>query len=51
MMRQRLISKEHAKVMADAGGVIGVWTHLVDSSAEYVQAVRDMVDAVGIDRV
>jgi microsomal dipeptidase-like Zn-dependent dipeptidase len=51
MMRQRLISKEHAKVMANAGGVIGVWTHLVDSPAEYVQAVRDMVDFVGIDHV
>ena len=51
MMRQRLISKEHAKAMADAGCVIGVWTHLVDSPAEYVQAVRDMVDVVGIDHV
>jgi membrane dipeptidase len=51
MMRQRLISKEHAKVIADAGGVIGVWTHLVDSPTEYVQAVRDMVEVVGIDHV
>jgi membrane dipeptidase len=51
MMRPRLISKEHAKTIADAGGVIGVWTHLVDSTAEYVQAVRDMVDVVGIDHV
>src|SRR5262249_8651199 len=30
MMRARLISKEHAKTIADAGGVVGVWTHLVD---------------------
>jgi len=51
MMRQRLISKEHAKAMADGGCVIGVWTHLVDSPAEYVQAVREMVDVVGIDHV
>ncbi len=51
MMRSRLLSKEHAKVIADAGGVVGVWTHLVDSPAECVQAVRDMVDAVGIDHV
>ena len=51
MMRPRLLSKEHAKVIADAGGVVGVWTHLVDSPAEYVQAVRDMVAAVGIDHV
>jgi microsomal dipeptidase-like Zn-dependent dipeptidase len=51
MMRPRLISKEHAKAMADAGCVIGIWTHLVDSPAEYVQAIRDMVDVVGIDHV
>lgn len=51
MMRPRLISKEHAKVIADAGGVVGVWTHLVDSPAEYVQAVRAMADVVGIDHV
>jgi microsomal dipeptidase-like Zn-dependent dipeptidase len=51
MMRPRLINKEHAKTIADAGGVIGVWTHLVDSPAEYVQAVRAMVDVVGIDHV
>jgi membrane dipeptidase len=51
MMRSRLISKEHAKTIADAGGLVGVWTHLVDSPAEYVQAVRDMVDVVGIDHV
>ena len=51
MMKSRLLSKEHAKVIAEAAGVVGVWTHLVDSPAEYVQAVRDMVDAVGIDHV
>jgi len=51
MMRPRLLSKEHAKVIADAGGVVGVWTHLVDSPAEYVQAVRDMAEVVGIDHV
>jgi microsomal dipeptidase-like Zn-dependent dipeptidase len=51
MMRPRLISKETAKAIADAGGVIGVWTHLVDSPSEYVQAVRAMVDVVGIDHV
>ncbi len=51
MMKSRLLSKEHAKVIADAGGLVGVWTHLVDSPAEYVQAVRDMVDAVSVDHV
>jgi microsomal dipeptidase-like Zn-dependent dipeptidase len=51
MMRPRLISKEQAKIVADAGGVIGVWTHLADSPLEYAQNIRALVDVVGIDHV
>jgi membrane dipeptidase len=51
MMRPRLISKEHAKVVAGAGGVVGVWTHLADSLKEFVLSIKAMVDAVGIDHV
>ncbi|MES2519278.1 MAG: membrane dipeptidase [Bacteroidota bacterium] len=51
MMKPRLISKEQAKIVADAGGVIGVWTHLSDSALEYAQNVRALVDVVGIDHV
>jgi membrane dipeptidase len=51
MMKPRLISKEHAKVVADAGGMIGVWTHLADSLKEFVESIKAMVDAVGIDHV
>jgi microsomal dipeptidase-like Zn-dependent dipeptidase len=51
MMRPRLISKEHAQVIADAGGVIGVWTHLADSPLEYAQNIRALVDVIGIDHV
>ena len=51
MMKPRLISKEHAKVVADAGGVIGVWTHLADSLKEFVESITAMVDAVGIEHV
>ena len=51
MMRPRLISKERAKVVADAGGVIGVWTHLADSPSEYAKNVRALVEVVGIDHV
>ncbi|MBV8811142.1 MAG: hypothetical protein JO033_20940 [Acidobacteriaceae bacterium] len=35
MMRPRLIGKEQAKIVADAGGVIGVWTHLADTRMKY----------------
>ena len=51
MMKPRLISKEHAKVVADAGGVIGVWTHLADSLKDFVESIKAMADAVGIDHV
>ena len=51
MMKPRLISKGHAKVVADAGGVIGVWTKLADSLKEFVESIKAMVDAVGIDHV
>ena len=51
MMRTRLISKEQAKIVADAGGVIGVWTHLSNTALEYAQNIRAMVDVVGIDHV
>jgi membrane dipeptidase len=51
MMRPRLISKEHAKIIATAGSLVGIWTHLVDSPAEYVQGIRAMADAIGIEHV
>lgn len=51
MMRPRLIGKEQAKIVADAGGVIGVWTHLADTPLQYAENVRAMVDVIGIDHV
>jgi membrane dipeptidase len=51
MMRPRLISKEQAKMVANAGGVIGVWTHLADTPLEYARNVRALVDVIGIDHV
>lgn len=51
MMKPRLISKDHAKVVADAGGIVGVWTHLAGSLAEFVESISAMVDAIGINHV
>jgi membrane dipeptidase len=31
--------------------VVGVWTKMTDTPAEYVQAIREMVDVAGIDHV
>ncbi len=51
MMRPRLISKEQAKIVANAGGLVGVWTHLADTPAEYARNVRALVDVIGVDHV
>ncbi|KOS07589.1 peptidase M19 [Flavobacterium akiainvivens] len=51
MMKPRLISQEQAKIVANAGGVIGVWTHLAETPLEYAQNIRAMADVVGIDHV
>ena len=51
MMRPRLISKVQAKVVADAGGLVGVWTHLADTPLAYARNVRALVDVIGVDHV
>lgn len=51
MMMPRLISKEQAKIVANAGGIIGVWTHLVDTPLGYAENIRAMVDVVGTEHV
>lgn len=51
MMLPRLVSKEQAKIVANNGGVIGVWTHLASSPTEYAQNIRAMVDVVGVEHV
>jgi membrane dipeptidase len=51
MMRPRLISKEQAKIVADAGGLVGVWTHLSDTPLDYAKNIRALVDVIGVDHV
>src|SRR5271167_4997648 len=51
MLKPRLISKDYAKLVADAGGVVGVWTHLTDSLKEFIESIKAMVDAIGIEHV
>jgi membrane dipeptidase len=50
-MQRRLITKEQAREVANAGGVIGVWWRLVGTMQGYVAAIRHMVDALGVDHV
>ena len=51
MMQPRLLNRERAKVVSDAGGVIGVWKYMAGSVREYVQNIKAMVDLAGIDHV
>jgi membrane dipeptidase len=51
MMRPRLISKEQAKIVANAGGLVGVWTHLADTPSEYARNIRALADVIGVDHV
>jgi membrane dipeptidase len=51
MMRARLISKEQAAMVANAGGLVGVWTHLAATPLEYAQNVKALVDVIGVDHV
>jgi microsomal dipeptidase-like Zn-dependent dipeptidase len=51
MMRPRLIGKEQAKLVANAGGLIGVWTHLSDTPSEYARNICALADVIGVDHV
>jgi membrane dipeptidase len=51
VMRPRLISKEQARMVANAGGLVGVWTHLADTPSDYARNVRALVDVIGVDHV
>ncbi len=49
---KRAISKEHAKVIAATGGVIGMWPSGFNKSFdEFVDNTKRMIDVAGIDHV
>lgn len=49
----RLISLEHATLVAATGGIIGSWPSGIGqrSFADYIDSIQRLVDAVGIDHV
>jgi membrane dipeptidase len=49
----RLISAEHAKLVAAAGGIIGSWPSGAGQAtfADYLDSIRRLVDTVGVDHV
>jgi membrane dipeptidase len=46
----RQISRDHARVIAETGGAIGIW-HFFPSLEKYVDGLKEMVDVVGVDHV
>jgi membrane dipeptidase len=51
MSHPRLISIEHAKLVASAGGIIGSWPSGIGqaSFSDYIDSIQRLVDTVGID--
>jgi len=47
---RRLVTREQARAVADAGGVVGVWLNFA-SVGDFVRGVKEMTDAVGVDHV
>ena len=49
----RLITAEHAKMVAAAGGIIGSWPSGVGNTtfADYIDSIKRLIDTVGIDHV
>lgn len=49
----RHISKSHAQLVADTGGIIGAWPAgiISKSFADYIDEIEDLIAAVGIDHV
>jgi membrane dipeptidase len=49
----RLISGEHAKMVAAAGGIIGSWPSGIGNNtfSDYIDAIKRLIDTVGVDHV
>lgn len=50
-MASRSIARQDAKALADAGGVLGVWTKGTNTPAEFVRNIKMVADAIGVDHV
>jgi membrane dipeptidase len=46
----RQVTPDHARVVADTGGVVALW-HFYPTLDRYVDGLREMVDVVGVDHV
>jgi membrane dipeptidase len=46
----RQISRDHARVIGETGGAIGIW-HFFPSLEKYVDGLKEMADVVGVEHV
>jgi membrane dipeptidase len=46
----RQITPDHARMIAETGGAIGIW-HFFGSAQLYADGIKEMVDVVGVDHV
>lgn len=44
----RQISPDHARMIADTGGVVGLW-HFFPSVERYVEGIKEIADVIGVD--
>jgi membrane dipeptidase len=49
-LKGRQITPDHARVIAETGGSIGIW-HFFSSLDKYVEGLQEMTDIVGVDHV
>jgi membrane dipeptidase len=51
--RSRLVSPEHARMVADTGGLVGIWppTGIFPDMSALAAGIAKMVDVIGIDHV
>ena len=49
-LTERQITPDHARVIAETGGSVGIW-HFFPSPQGYVDGIKEMVDVVGVDHV
>jgi membrane dipeptidase len=50
-MASRSIAKQDAEAVADAGGVVGVWTKGTNSPKDFVGDIKMVVEAIGVEHV
>jgi membrane dipeptidase len=49
--RRALYTNDEAKVVTEAGGVVGVWWRLFNHLSDYVAAIRARVEVLGVEHV